>query len=111
MRVEPFATNAVVLVMFRGITPRSLDYGMKSLITDTCSLLNLEVEDGNTAFGKLGIVEGTADEKQTAFRETCFENFLHDRSYAWWALKEGVTLDGRFATTLFQVSDMLLVGI
>lgn len=97
--------------MFRGITPRSLDYGMTSLITDACRLYDHEVEDDSTTFSKFGIVEGSVDEMQKDFRDTCFRNFLDDRSYAWQALKEGVSLDGRFASLLFRVSDMLVVGI
>ena len=112
LRVEPFATNAVVLVMFRGITPCSPDYAMTSLITDACRLFDLKVENSNSAsFSKFEIVEGTADEMQKAFREKCFNIFILDRGYACQALKEGVTLDGRFTTILFRVSEMLLVGI
>jgi hypothetical protein len=82
-------------VLFRGITPQSPDYGFTSLIPDVSSLLvDRKVKDERSAFEMLGIEEGTISEMRNAFRIKSSEIFLHDRSNAWKALKEGATLDG-----------------
>lgn len=98
-------------VLFRGITPHSPDYGFASLIPDVCSLIDLEVQDASNAFSKLGIPEGTRSAMQNDFRGTSSDYFLYARSNALHALKEGITLDGRLATILFQLSDILLIAI
>jgi hypothetical protein len=101
----------VILVLFRGITPDSKDYVLKSLVTDISGLLAIEVKDQDKAFKMLGIEDATKREMQEAFRNKSKEIFLDDRSEAWNALEKGVTLDGRFATLLFRACDMLLIDI